>query len=84
MQRVLLNDWYRHRRNEAVSGSPGMTDESANGNVAKQQIFAEIEQLRSELAGRRTLERPVPGSVVDAYRALIERQYDRLERLGLD
>ncbi len=51
-------------------------------NVVRQQIFAEIEQLRSELVGRQTRERPAPGSVVDAYRALIVRQFDRLERLG--
>jgi hypothetical protein len=62
----------------------GMTNENTSGHsTAKQQIFAEIEQLRNELAGRQTLERPAPGSVVDAYRALIVSQYDRLERLGI-
>ena len=60
-----------------------MTNETTFGHgTARQQIFAEIERLRSELAGRQTLERPAPGSVVDAYRALIVREFDRLERLG--
>ena len=59
-----------------------MTPDTAYAHAtAKQQIVAEIEQLRIELEGRQTLNRPAPGSVMDAYRALIVRQYDRLERL---
>ncbi len=60
------------------------TENNFRHGAAKQQIFAEIERLRSELAGRQRLERPAPGSVVHAYRALIARQYDRLERLGIE
>ena len=59
-----------------------MTSSTADAHATtKQQIVAEIERLRSELAGRQTLDRPAPGSVMDAYRALIAHQYDRLERL---
>ena len=61
-----------------------MTHENNEHPAVRQQIFAEIEQLRNELAGRRTLERPAPGCVVDAYLALIANQYDRLERLGAE
>ena len=57
-----------------------MTPDTAHATT-KQQIVAEIELLRNELAGRQTRDRPAPGSVIDAYRALIARQFDRLERI---
>ena len=66
-------------------GTFDLTSSTANANATtKQQILAEIERLRSELAGRQALDRPAPGSVMHAYRTLIERQYDRLDRLDFE
>jgi hypothetical protein len=48
----------------------------------RQQIIDEIEQLRRDLATRRSFDRQAPGSVVNAYHELLERQYIRLDRLG--
>ena len=50
--------------------------------AAAQRIVEEIDQLRRELAVRQTGERPAPASVVYAYRELLARQYDRLDRLN--
>ena len=48
---------------------------------ASQRIIDEIELLTRELVNRQAISRPAPTSVVYAYRELLERQYDRLDRL---
>jgi hypothetical protein len=48
----------------------------------RQQIIDEIEQLRRDLANRRSFERQAPRSIVNAYHELLERQYLRLDCLN--
>ena len=48
----------------------------------RQQIIDEIEQLRRDLATRRSFERQAPRSIVNAYHELLERQYVRLDSLN--
>ena len=50
-------------------------------DIDRQYIIQEIEKLRRDLATRRSFDRPTPRSVVDAYHELLERQYNRLDRL---
>ena len=50
----------------------------------RQHLIEEIDQLRRELAARQSFQRPTPGSVVYAYQELLERHYDRLDRLTVD
>ena len=50
----------------------------------RREIVAEIEQLRRELAFRRSVTRPASRSVVLAYHELLERQYSRLDALQSD
>jgi len=52
-----------------------------SGANQRQRLLDEIDQLRRELAARQSFQRPTPGSVVDAYHELLERHYDRLDRL---
>ena len=48
----------------------------------RQHLIDEIDQLRRELAARQSFQRPTPSSVVYAYHELLERHYDRLDRLA--
>ena len=48
----------------------------------RQQIIDEIEQLRRDLATRRSFDRRAPRSIVNAYHELLERQYLRLDCLS--
>ena len=48
----------------------------------RQQIIDEIEQLRRDLATRRSFDRQAPRSIVNAYHELLERQYIRLDCLS--
>lgn len=48
----------------------------------RQQIIDEIEQLRRDLAARRSFDRRAPRSIINAYHELLERQYIRLDCLG--
>jgi hypothetical protein len=48
----------------------------------RQQIIDEIEQLRRDLANRRSFKRRTPRSIVNAYHELLERQYLRLDCLN--
>lgn len=50
----------------------------------RQHLIDEIDQLRRELAARQSFQRPTPGSVVYAYHELLERHYDRLDRLPVE
>ena len=50
----------------------------------RREIVAEIEQLRRELAFRRSVTRRASRSVVLAYHELLERQYSRLDALSPD
>jgi hypothetical protein len=50
----------------------------------RQNLINEIEQLRRELATRQSFARPAPRSVVYAYHELLERHYDRLDRLAVE
>lgn len=52
-----------------------------SGANQRQRLLDEIDQLRRELAARQSFQRPTPGSVVHAYQELLERHYDRLDRL---
>ncbi len=58
----------------------------AIGSRAKerQHLIDEIDQLRRELATRQSFERPAPWSIVYAYHELLERHYDRLDRLAAE
>ncbi len=58
-----------------------MATENLEREGDRQQIIDEIEQLRSDLATRRTFDRRTPRSVVNAYHELLERQYLRLDWL---
>ena len=46
-----------------------------------QRILEEIEDLQRELAARQATPRAPSGSVVKAYRELLERQFRRLDEL---
>ncbi|HTO58623.1 MAG TPA: hypothetical protein VMJ74_12545 [Pseudomonadales bacterium] len=64
-----------------------MTEPALNEHAPtahRREIVAEIEQLRRELAVRRSVTRRASRSVVLAYHELLERQYSRLDALQLD
>ncbi|HET6473000.1 MAG TPA: hypothetical protein VFG38_14240 [Pseudomonadales bacterium] len=68
------------------SKSP-VTPQAPNACAAtehRREIVAEIEQLRRELAVRRSVTRRASRSVVLAYHELLERQYSRLDALQSD
>ena len=50
----------------------------------RRHLVNEIEQLRRELATRQSFARPAPRSVVYAYHELLQRHYDRLDRLAAE
>jgi EAL domain-containing protein (putative c-di-GMP-specific phosphodiesterase class I) len=52
-----------------------------SSTAERQNLIDEIDRLRRELAERQSFQRPTPSSVVHAYRELLERHYDRLDRL---
>ena len=47
----------------------------------RQHLIDEIDRLRRDLVARQSFERPTPGSVVSAYHEMLERHYERLDRL---
>ena len=57
-----------------------MTSPRIDGD--RQQILDEIEQLRRDLATRRSFDRRTPRSIVNAYHELLERQYIRLDGIS--
>ena len=66
---------------------PPVTPQAPNACAAtehRREIVAEIEQLRRELAVRRSVTRRASRSVVLAYHELLERQYSRLDALQSD
>jgi EAL domain-containing protein (putative c-di-GMP-specific phosphodiesterase class I) len=58
-----------------------MTAATNSPTAERQHLIDEIDQLRRELAERQSFQRPTPSSVVHAYHELLERHYDRLDRL---
>jgi hypothetical protein len=51
------------------------------GSVAEQRILDEIEELKHELEARQSAQRPTSNCIVRAYYELLDRQYQRLDRL---
>jgi hypothetical protein len=61
-----------------------MTAATNSSTAERQNLLDEIDQLRRELAERQSFQRPTPSSVVYAYHELLERHYDRLDRLTIE
>ncbi len=61
-----------------------MTAATHSSITERQNLIDEIDRLRRELAERQSFQRPTPSSVVHAYHELLERHYDRLERLTIE
>jgi hypothetical protein len=61
-----------------------MTAATNSSTAERQNLLDEIDQLRRELAERQSFQRPTPSSVVYAYHELLERHYDRLDRLTVE
>lgn len=71
-------------RTRAQVNAIEMTVATNSRAAERQHLIDEIDQLRQELARRQSFQRPTPSSVVHAYHELLERHYDRLDRLTVE